>query len=110
MTVDEVKSLLRIYYDIPQMIAEEWAAIRHCEEGKNRITLPPTQKPVAMFEYMIRTYKNPGELVLDSCMGSGTTEVACVQSGRNYTGFETDPTYYWTAAGRISKAIRKRTA
>lgn len=41
MTSDEVKSLLRIYYDIPQMIAEEWAAIRHCEEEKNRITLPP---------------------------------------------------------------------
>ena len=40
MTVDEVKSLLRIYYDIPQLIASEWAAIRHCEEEKNRITLP----------------------------------------------------------------------
>jgi hypothetical protein len=40
MTVDEVKSLLKIYYDIPQMIAEEWATIRHCEEGKNKVTLP----------------------------------------------------------------------
>ena len=40
MTVDEVKNLLKIYYDIPQMIAEEWATIRNCEEEKNKVTLP----------------------------------------------------------------------
>lgn len=69
-----------------------------CERG-----LHPTQKPVALFEYMIRTYTNPGELVLDNCMGSGTTAVACIRSGRNFTGFESDPKHYQTAVGRISK-------
>lgn len=68
-----------------------------CERG-----LHPTQKPVALFEYMIRTYTNPGELVLDSCMGSGTTAVACIQSGRNFTGFEMDAKYLITANDRIN--------
>ncbi|HBK67309.1 MAG TPA: hypothetical protein DDZ91_01585, partial [Firmicutes bacterium] len=48
--------------------------------------LHPTQKPVALFEYMIRTYTDPGELVLDNCMGSGTTGVACLRSGRRFMG------------------------
>lgn len=68
-----------------------------CERG-----LHPTQKPVALFEYMIRTYTNPGEIVLDSCMGSGTTAVACIRSGRKYTGFEMDPKYYKTTMKRIN--------
>ena len=67
-----------------------------CERG-----LHPTQKPVALFEYMIRTYTNPGELVLDNCMGSGTTAVACIRSGRGFTGFEMDPQHYQTAGRRI---------
>jgi len=67
-----------------------------CERGMH-----PTQKPVALFEYMIRTYTNPGELVLDNCIGSGTTAVACIRSGRNFTGFETDPQHYQTAINRI---------
>ncbi len=69
-----------------------------CERG-----LHPTQKPVALFEYLIRTYTNPGELVLDSCMGSGTTAVACIRSGRKYTGFEMDHTYYHIATERIKR-------
>lgn len=63
--------------------------------------LHPTQKPVALFEYLIKTYTNPGELVLDNCMGSGTTAVACINTGRNYTGFELDEKYYNTAIERI---------
>lgn len=63
--------------------------------------LHPTQKPVALFEYLIRTYTNPGELVLDNCMGSGTTAVACLNAGRDFTGFEFDETYYRTAVERI---------
>ncbi|MDD3231186.1 MAG: site-specific DNA-methyltransferase [Oscillospiraceae bacterium] len=69
-----------------------------CERG-----LHPTQKPVALFAYLIRTYTNPGALVLDSCMGSGTTAAACIKSGRKYTGFEMDHTYYHTAAERIKR-------
>ena len=64
--------------------------------------LHPTQKPVELFEYLIKTYTNPGELVLDTCMGSGTTAVACINTGRNYTGFELDEKYYTTAVKRIS--------
>ena len=67
-----------------------------CERG-----LHPTQKPVELFEYMVRTYTNPGELVLDNCIGSGTTAVACIRSGRNYTGFELDEHHYKTAIHRI---------
>ena len=59
-----------------------------------RDTLHPTQNPVALFEYLIKTYTNPGELVLDNCAGSGTTGEACVNTGRNYIQIEKDPTYY----------------
>lgn len=50
--------------------------------------LHPTQKPVALFEYLIKTYTNPDELVLDCCMGCGTTKRACLNASRNYVGFE----------------------
>lgn len=70
-------------------------------EVKSERGLHPTQKPVELFEYLIRTYTNPGELVLDSCMGSGTTAVACIQSDRNFIGFELDETYFITAQNRI---------
>ncbi len=65
--------------------------------------LHPTQKPVALFEYLIKTYTNEGDLVLDNCMGSGTTAVACINTNRNYIGFEIDKNYYETAMKRISK-------
>lgn len=62
----------------------------------------PTQKPVALFEYLIKTYTNEGELVLDNCMGSGTTAVACKNLGRNFIGFETDKKYYDIALRRLA--------
>lgn len=64
----------------------------------------PTQKPVALMEYLIRTYTNEGDLVLDNCMGSGTTGVACVNTGRRFIGIEQDPPYFLIAAGRIAGA------
>lgn len=64
----------------------------------------PTQKPVALMEYLINTYTNVGETVLDFTMGSGTTGVACVNTGRNFIGIELDPEYFRIAEGRISKA------
>ena len=67
-------------------------------------TKHPTQKPVALFEYLIRTYTNPGDTVLDNCIGSGTTAVACVSTGRNFIGFEKDKGYYDIAQSRIEKA------
>jgi hypothetical protein len=62
----------------------------------------PTQKPVALMEYLIRTYTNEGETVLDNTMGSGTTGVACVNTGRNFIGIERDPGYFAIAQARIS--------
>lgn len=63
--------------------------------------LHPTQKPVALFEYLIRTYTNPGETVFDGCAGSGTTGKACINSGRNYILMEKDPEIYQVAKGQV---------
>jgi site-specific DNA-methyltransferase (adenine-specific) len=65
----------------------------------------PTQKPVALMEYLIRTYTNPGDTVLDNTMGSGTTGVACVNTGREFIGIERDPEYFAIAQKRIGKAL-----
>lgn len=64
----------------------------------------PTQKPVALLEYLIKTYTAPRELVLDNCMGSGSTGVACVNTGRNFIGIELDTAYYEIAKKRIEEA------
>ncbi len=64
--------------------------------------LHPTQKPVELFEYLIKTYSNENELVLDNCMGSGTTAIACLNTNRKYIGFELDEKYYQIAQNRIS--------
>lgn len=64
--------------------------------------LHPTQKPVALFEYLIRTYTNPGELVLDNCAGSGTAAVAAELSGRRWVCIERDEEYYWGAVARLA--------
>lgn len=64
----------------------------------------PTQKPVALYEYLIRTYTNEGDTVLDITMGSGTTGVACVNTGRNFVGIEISPEYYAIAERRIQEA------
>jgi site-specific DNA-methyltransferase (adenine-specific) len=66
--------------------------------------LHPTQKPVALMEYLIRTYTNEGETVLDNCMGSGTTGVACVNTNRNFIGIELDEGYFKIAQDRIEEA------
>lgn len=66
----------------------------------------PTQKPVALMEYLIRTYTNEGEAVLDFTMGSGTTGVACVNTNRNFIGIERDPAYFAIAEKRIDSARR----
>ena len=63
--------------------------------------LHPTQKPVALMEYLIRTYTNPGETVLDFTMGSGTTGVACKNTGRRFIGIERDDEYFEIAKRRI---------
>jgi len=67
------------------------------DEGK----LHPTQKPIALYEYLIRTYSNEGDTVLDPCMGSGTTGVACKLQNRNFIGIEKEKKYFDIATKRI---------
>jgi site-specific DNA-methyltransferase (adenine-specific) len=70
----------------------------------------PTQKPVALMEYLILTYTQPGDTVLDNCMGSGTTGVACVNTCRSFVGIEQDAKYFAIAEARINAAIALRDA
>lgn len=71
------------------------------EFSRDKNKLHPTQKPVALMEYLIRTYTNEGDVVMDNCMGSGTTGVACMNTGRRFIGIEHDPDYFRIAQDRI---------
>lgn len=73
----------------------------HAGESKS---LHPTQKPVSAHEYFIKTYTNEGELILDNCMGSGTTAVACINTNRHFLGFELEKEYFELACKRIANA------
>ena len=75
------------------------------EFGLDKNVIHPTQKPVDLMEYLIKTYSNENETVLDNCMGSGTTGVACVNTNRNFIGIERDEKYYDTAKSRIDESI-----
>ena len=68
------------------------------------VGLHPTQKPVALLEYLIRTYTNEGETVLDNCLGSGSTAIAALNTNRNCIGIELDEAYFATAKARIEAA------
>lgn len=76
--------------------------------GKDKAGLHPTQKPVALFEYLIKTYTNPGETVLDNCAGSGTTAVACINTGRNFILMEKEEKYVQVINQRIEKALAEK--
>ena len=67
------------------------------DEGK----LHPTQKPIALYEYLIKTYSNEGDTILDPCMGSGTTGIACLNTNREFIGIEKDSNYYTIAEERL---------
>lgn len=75
----------------------------------NRVlkTLHPTQKPVELLEYLIKTYTNENETVLDNCMGSGSTGVSCVKTNRNFIGIELDENYFNIANERIKDAQKE---
>ena len=73
------------------------------EFGKDKSRVHPTQKPVALMEYLIKTYTNEGETVLDFTIGSGTTAIAAIRSNRNYIGIEKDPAYHAIALKRIEE-------
>lgn len=69
--------------------------------------LHPTQKPVELIEYFIETYSKEGETVLDNCIGSGTTAIACINKGRNWIGIEKETKYFQIASDRIERHLEK---
>lgn len=75
------------------------------QKFNTEVGLHPTQKPVALMEYLIKTYTNEGDTVLDNCMGSGTTGVACKTLNRNFIGIELDPEYFKIAEKRINENL-----
>ena len=75
------------------------------EFGLDKDVVHPTQKPVELMKYLIRTYSNEGDTVLDNTMGSGTTGVACMNTNRNFIGIEQDEKYYKIAEQRISSTV-----
>lgn len=74
------------------------------ESSNNKKRFHPTQKPVSLLEYLVKTYTNEGDTVLDNCMGSGSTGVACVNTNRNFIGMELDKQYFEIATKRIAEA------
>ena len=77
-------------------------------KDQQRENYHPTQKPVALLEWLIKTYTNEGDLVLDNCMGSGSTGVACVNTNRNFIGMELTENYFEIAKERIEKVAKKK--
>lgn len=93
------KDYTQTYTNYPRHILEY---ANEAISSKNR--LHPTQKPVALLEYLIKTYTNEGETVLDNCMGSGSTGVACANTNRGFIGIELDNNYFKIAKERIAQA------
>ena len=89
----------------PRKIIEVSCRLAECN-SLNRVH--PTQKPELLMEYLIKTYTNDNEVVLDFTMGSGTTGVACVNTNRNFIGMELDDKYFEIAKERIEKAIAEK--
>ena len=75
--------------------------------NSNKNSKHTTAKPVELLEYFIKTYTNPGDTILDNCMGSGSTGRACVNTNRNFIGIELDEKYFNIAKERIEEAERK---
>lgn len=86
-------------------VVDEKYPLNVIECAKVSKPIHPTQKPVALLEYLVKTYTDPGEVVLDNCMGSGSTGVACVNTGRRFIGIEKDLKYFNIAEGRIRDTL-----
>lgn len=91
---------------IDKSYPNELLNFRGCFGDKGK-SLHPTQKPTDLLEYLIRTYTNEGDLVLDNCMGSGSTIVAAINTNRNYIGIEKDQIYFNLAKDRIDQVKTK---
>lgn len=77
------------------------------QKWRRQDQIHPTQKPVELIEFLVKSYCPEGGLVLDNCMGSGTTAVACINTGRNYLGFEIEESYYKISEERIRQTTEK---
>jgi site-specific DNA-methyltransferase (adenine-specific) len=89
-------------------IYDEWyprTIITMSNAGSSVKSVHPTQKPVALLEYLIKTYTLEGETVLDNTMGSGSTGVACINTARNFIGIEKDDKYFEIAKKRIEEHL-----
>jgi len=80
-----------------------WAGFKKAEQV---IRIHPTQKPVALYRWLLENYAKPGQLILDTHVGSASSLIACESMGFNYVGFEIDPDYYAAAQNRMSKGIQ----
>ena len=92
-------------YGFPKTIIDDIPMESNLNTPPKFLGMHPTQKPVALMEYLIKTYTNEGDTVLDNCMGSGSTIVACIKQKRNGIGIELDKTYFDKAKERIDYAL-----
>lgn len=82
-------------------------SILNFKKSHPSISNHPTEKPVELLEYLIKMYSNENDLILDSCIGSGSTAIACINTNRNYIGFEIDEEYYKIAKTRIENKLKE---
>ena len=99
----KVKRHIDVTDGFPKTIQYFATPFKGGEGGKH-----PTQKPVALMEYLIKTYTNEGDMILDNTMGSGSTGVACVNTNRKFIGIELDKNYYDISCKRIKDAINEK--
>ena len=78
-------------------------SVQYFDNADRKNKIHTTQKPVELFEYLIKTYTNENEIVLDNCIGSGTTAIAAIRTGRQFIGIEKDPEYHRLATERVEK-------
>lgn len=83
-------------------------SIQRFNTNKSKGSLHPTQKPVELLEYLIKTYTNENDTVLDNCMGSGSTGIACINTNRKFIGYELDEKYFNIAKVRLEKAYENK--
>ena len=92
------------YRKIPIDMRYPFNLIKFSKRGNKKYSLHPSEKPVALFEYLIKTYTDENDIVLDNCIGSGTTAVACIKTGRKYIGIEKEKKYCDICNKRIREA------
>lgn len=97
--------------EVPTIVSDEKfpKSIICFDKEHSADTFHPTQKPVALIQYLIRTYSNEGDLVLDNCSGSGTTAIACIKEKRNFICFEKDETYWKKSVERVENEQQQLT-